>query len=187
MWTLDGTSWACCGVGTVSILTNGGSHAIVNVLVACESSLGYDLLIGIDTIQTLGGVPITPARDVKLGGGKEACVPLCVDEPDFDASFDHNGRIWTTRWKWTLKNAPTLLCNQIAAYKIPNNIMGENERDLQVWIMNSWLIPYPLEWLGPPKGLIPLMAIVQHTKARCTQWLTSGSSTRCLHYGCRRM
>ena len=35
----------CCGVGTVSILTNGGGHAVVNVLVAHERPLCYDLLI----------------------------------------------------------------------------------------------------------------------------------------------
>ena len=35
-----------------------------------------------------------------------------------------------------------------------------------MWIMNGWLIPYPQERLGPPKGLIPLMAILQHTKGK---------------------
>ena len=30
---------------------------------------------------------------MKLDGGKEACAALCVNEPDFDASFDHNKRI----------------------------------------------------------------------------------------------
>ena len=66
----------------MSILTNGGGHAKVNVLVAHERPLVYDPLIGIDM-----------AGDVKLGGGKEACTALCVDEPDFDASFNHNERI----------------------------------------------------------------------------------------------
>ena len=72
-------------------------HAILNVLVAHERALGYNLLIGIDTIRVLGGVTIIPAGDVKLGGGKEACAALCVDEPDFDASFNHNELIWTAR------------------------------------------------------------------------------------------
>ena len=80
MWAIDGTSWACCAIGTVSILTNGGGHAIVNVLVAREKLLSYDLLIGIDTVRALGGITITPARDVKLGGEKEACAALCVNE-----------------------------------------------------------------------------------------------------------
>ena len=64
IWTIDGTSRTCCGVVTESILTNGGSHAVVNVLVAWERPLSYDLLIGIDTIQALGLVMITLAGDV---------------------------------------------------------------------------------------------------------------------------
>ena len=93
MRTIDGTSWAFCGVGTISILTDGGGHAEVKILVAHERLLSCDQLIGIDAIQVLGGVTIMPAGDMKLGGGKEACVALCVDEPDFDASSNHNERI----------------------------------------------------------------------------------------------
>ena len=76
----------------MSILTSGGGHTIVNLLVSRERPLGYDL-IGIDMIRVLGGVTITPSGDVKLGEGKEVCAVLCVDEPDFVASFDHNERI----------------------------------------------------------------------------------------------
>ena len=91
---------------------------------------------------------------------------LVEEKKHFDASFDYDERIWTARWKWTLNTAPTLLRNQIAEYKIPDNIKGEYKRELQVWIMNSWLIPYLQERLGPPKGLIPLMAMVQHAKGK---------------------
>ncbi|CAE1163005.1 CYP4B1 [Acanthosepion pharaonis] len=49
--TIDGVSRACCGVGTVSVLTDGGSHAKVDVLVARQRPLGYDLLLGIDAIR----------------------------------------------------------------------------------------------------------------------------------------
>ena len=136
MWTIDRMSQARCWIGTMSILTNGGGHAEVNILVECERPLGYNLLIGIDGIQALGGVMITPAGDMKLGEGKEACAANCIGELDFDASFDHNER------KWTLDNAPTLLHNQVAEYKIANNIRGKYERELQMWITNSWLIPY---------------------------------------------
>ena len=76
---------------------------------------------------------------MKLSGRKEACAALGVNELDFDAFFNHNERIWT------LNNAPTLLHNQIEGYKIPDNIRGEYERELQVWIMNGWVIPYPQE------------------------------------------
>ena len=87
MRTIDGTSWACCGIGTMSIFTDGGGQAEVNVLVACEGPLGYNLLIEIDVIRVLGGIIIIimPARDMKLGGGKEADVALRIDESDFYA------------------------------------------------------------------------------------------------------
>ena len=34
------------------------------------------------------------------------------------------------------------------------------------WISNSWLVPYPEEKLGPPKGLIPLMAVLHQNKTK---------------------
>ncbi|CAE1282886.1 unnamed protein product [Acanthosepion pharaonis] len=64
--TIDGVSRACCCVGTVSILTDGGNHAKVDVLVARQRPLGYDLLLGIDAIRALGGMIITPAGNVEL-------------------------------------------------------------------------------------------------------------------------
>ena len=48
MRTIHRISWACCGVGTMSILTDGGGHAKVNILLARERPLGYGLLIGIE-------------------------------------------------------------------------------------------------------------------------------------------
>ena len=42
----------------------------------------------------------------------------------------------------------------------------EYEQELQMWITNGWLISYPQEQLRPPKGLIPLMAIVQPSKGK---------------------
>ncbi|CAE1167129.1 ATPeF0C [Acanthosepion pharaonis] len=59
--TIDSVSRACCGVGTVSILTDGENHAKVDVLVASQRPLGYDLLLGINVIRALGGMIITPA------------------------------------------------------------------------------------------------------------------------------
>ena len=37
---------------------------------------------------------------------------------------------------------------------------------IMAWIQNGWLIPYPESDLGPPKGLIPLMAILQESKQK---------------------
>ena len=54
--------------------------------------------------------------------------------------------------------------NTIAEYAVPKEIRTEYEKELESWIANGWLIPYSEEQLGPPKGLIPLMAVVQPTK-----------------------
>ncbi|CAE1328869.1 unnamed protein product [Acanthosepion pharaonis] len=95
--TIDGVSRACCGVGTVSILTDGGNHAKVDVLVARQRPLGYDLLLGIDAIRALGGMIITPAVNVELDKGRKVCAALCISEPDFDVSFNSDERVWTGR------------------------------------------------------------------------------------------
>ena len=34
-----------------------------------------------------------------------------------------------------------------------------------MWLNNGWLLPYPEEELGPPKGMIPLIAIIQQNKS----------------------
>lgn len=38
------------------------------------------------------------------------------------------------------------------------------ERELLKWIEDEWLLPYDEEKYGPVMGLIPLMAVTQHSK-----------------------
>ena len=108
---------------------------------------------------------ITPARCVQLGIRKELFTALYIDESDFHASFDHNERVWTIRWKWAMNDSPVQLRNKVAEFKMLDEIRVEYEQELQMWIMNGWLIPYPQEWLGLRKGLILLMAVVQPSKS----------------------
>ena len=61
---------------------------------------------------------------------------------------------------------PVRLRNKDAKYKISNELRAGSEQELQMWITNGWLIPYPLERLGSPKGLILLMAVVQLSKGK---------------------
>ena len=49
---------------------------------------------------------------------------------------------------------------------MPNQIRPAYEEELREWIKDGWLIPHPYKKLGPPKGLIPLMAVAQHNKAK---------------------
>ena len=163
--TIDGVSQACCGIGTVTILTDGGVQAKVNVLVARGKPLGYDLLLGIDAIRALGGVTVSPGGNVEIGGGS-VCAALHINEPDFNVLFDSTKRVWTAKWKWAQTDSTVKLKNKIAEYKVPVDVREEYEKELELWITNGWLIPYPQERLGPPKGLIPLMAVVQEQKQK---------------------
>ena len=40
------------------------------------------------------------------------------------------------------------------------------EHELDAWIKDGWLNPYPDQKLEPPRGLIPLTAIVQQNKSK---------------------
>ena len=94
------------------------------------------------------------------------CAALHIDRPDFRVEFDRRQKIWTASWKWTDKEAPTKLRNSVAEYPVSANVRIAYEQELYAWIKDGWLIPYPNQKLGPPKGLIPLMAIVQQNKSK---------------------
>lgn len=53
----------------------------------------------------------------------------------------------------------------MAEYRVPDRIRPVYEQELCAWI-DGWLIPYPECKLGPPKGLIPKMAVVQQNKEK---------------------
>ena len=107
---------------------------------------------------------IITAGGMTLGRGKEVCAAISFEEKDFYAMFDDKERAWTARWKWAMNEVPDQLCNTIPEYAVSTKNQAAYKEELQMWIDNSWLIPYPQEWLGPPKGLILLMAIEQPTK-----------------------
>ena len=91
---------------------------------------------------------------------------IAINKPDFSTTFDQHKVIWTTTWKWTGGRMPAPLENKIAEYLVQEHIRSGYENELQLWIMNSWLVPYPEEELGPPQVLIPLMVIVQDNKGK---------------------
>ena len=47
-----------------------------------------------------------------------------------------------------------------------NEVPTKQRNSIDTWIKDGWLIPYPNQKLGPPRGLIPLMAIVQQSKLK---------------------
>ena len=94
------------------------------------------------------------------------CAAITLDEPDFHAEYDEAKRIWTASWKWSSDRLPVSLKNRLSEYPTPKRLQGEYEQELQAWIKNGWLILYLESKLGPPKGLIPLMAIPQENKLK---------------------
>ena len=45
-------------------------------------------------------------------------------------------------------------------YAVPCHTRDAYENEILQWQWNGWLLPYSEEELGPPKGLIPLMAVM---------------------------
>lgn len=79
--------------GVVTIHIEHSNPAEVGVLVVQEKPLGYNLLIGIDSIQSLDDTVLKPAGDMHLDGKKESCAAIRIDEYDFCATFDHKEKV----------------------------------------------------------------------------------------------
>ena len=91
--TIGGTSCACCGVSVVSISTDEGNSAKIDVLVARGKPLGFDLLLGIDAIKALGGIIAGPTGSVQLRDKRTTrCATISINEPDFTATFDYHNQ-----------------------------------------------------------------------------------------------
>lgn len=54
----------------------------------------------------------------------------------------------------------------VSKYAMSKQAKTEYQCELQIWLENGRLIPYTKEELGPPRGLIPLMAVVQKSKEK---------------------
>ena len=96
-------------------------------------------------------------------GGTEA---LTIDAKDFTASFDSSACAWTVAWKWTDGAGPSSLANHVPQYTVAASAREQYDEELESWLQNGWLQPYDERVLGPPRGLIPLMAVPQATKVR---------------------
>ena len=92
--------------------------------------------------------------------------PIELEQPDFRAEFDQRTKSWTVSWKWSSDQPPEKLYNRVPEYTIPVKARAEYDKELQNWIDNGWLVPYPEDKLGPPKDLIPLMAVIQQNKQK---------------------
>ena len=68
--------------------------------------------------------------------------------------------------EWSSDQPSEKLYNRVPEYTISARAHAEYEKELQNWIDNGWLVPYPEDKLEPLKGLIPLMAVIQQSKQK---------------------
>ena len=101
-------------------------------------------------------------------GATEVEKPVCaggdaieINEPDFCVSFDASEKAWSVTLKWSDGAEPHALRNRVTEYSIPTSAILSYEAEIEEWVTNGSLEPYDDKKLGPAKGLIPLMAIVQ--------------------------
>ena len=155
MTTISGETRTCCGVGAVNIRTRTGNSANVEARVALEKPLSFDLLLGYDAIRALGGVHIMQTGTVQFQK-TPVCAALRIDQP---VEFDQHQKVWTVSWRWSGNQGPAKLRNGVAEYYVPDQIRPAYEAELREWIKDGWLIPYPYEKLGPPKGLRGVLVV----------------------------
>ena len=91
---------------------------------------------------------------------------LEVEKEDFVARFDESQRCWIINWKWSGDTAPDALKNSVSQYRVPADVRHQYEREIKSWIEKGWLQRYDEQEQGPPKGLIPMMAVVQQNKQK---------------------
>lgn len=163
--TISGGSLRCRGVSSVEVETPTGRRAVLEALVVDQRPLGADMVLGMSGISALGGVTVLSPDEARFcAAGSRA--PLVVNAPDFTVRFDFETRRWTVAWRWDNGQTPECLSNSIAEYAVPRAAREEYNAELDAWIAKGWLVPYDEREHGPPKGLVPLLAVQQRNKAK---------------------
>ena len=127
-----------------------------NVLVVNSKPLGFNLLLGMDVIKKLGGVHINGGMAHFAEAAHTLGATIELQQPDFHAEFNQSTKSWTVSWKWSGDQPPEKLYNRVPEYNIPVRARAEYDKELQNWIDNGWLVPYPEDKLGPPEGPDPI-------------------------------
>ena len=149
------------GVGSITLTVTNRNPLKTDVLVVKSKPLGFDLFLGMDVIKKLGGMHIDEGGKAHFTEAAHTLgVTIELEQPDFRAEFDQSTKSWTVSWKWSGNQPPEKLYNRVPEYTIPARARAEYDKELQNCIDNGWLVLYPEDKLGSPKGLIPLMAVI---------------------------
>ena len=163
--TADGRTLNCRGYGKIKVEVDRVPAVKIEALVVDKQLLGFDLLLVIDAIKLVGGVYLTESGEASFGG-LNRCAAIPINEPDFSVTYDRRNKEWTASWKWTNDRSLNELSNSAQEYAVPCHARDAYENEILQWKLNGWLLPYPEEELGPLKGLITLMAVVQEQKQK---------------------
>ena len=184
MLTIAEAKFKCLGIATIRMQTMGGLSTEMGVNVMGTKPFGYQCILGLDAIRRLGGVTIPGDRPVEFcaevcaaaaavatpvtrpSSSTTGVAELRVEERDFAARFDPGAREWTLEWKWRGEQEPGMLRNKLEQYVVPDKARADYEKEIREWIQRGWLQRYDEAELGPPKGLIPMMAVVQEAKEK---------------------
>ena len=149
------------GVGSITLTVTNRNPLKTNVLVVNSKPLGFDLLLGMDVIKKLGGVHIDEGGNAHFAEAAHTLgATIELEQPDFRAEYDQRTKSWTVSWKWSGDQPPEKL------HTIPARACAEYDKELKNWIYNGWLVSYPEDKLGPLKGRIPLMTVIQQNKQK---------------------
>ena len=130
----------------VHISVGNGLPVAVQALVVDGELLGYDLLLGTDSIMQLGGITVNSTGNIRFSRGeKHVCAAITLDEPDFHTKYDRDTNAWTASWKWSGDQLQISLRNWQSEYPPPTWLREQHVEELQAWI---------------DKGLIPLIAVL---------------------------
>ncbi|XP_043226962.1 uncharacterized protein LOC122384052 [Amphibalanus amphitrite] len=163
--TISGDDLKCSGIGSVTVEAPTGHRAALETLVVEERPLGVDMVLGVSGISALGGVTVLSPSVVRFCGA--VCrAPPDIETPDFRVQFNAAARKWSVAWKWSDGIGPQCLTNAVPQYAVPPAARHEFETELDDWIEREWLVPYDERRQGPPKGLVPLMAVEQRNRGK---------------------
>ena len=166
MTTVNGGTLRCSGSADVTVECQ-GQRVTLAALVVTDRPLGVDLVLGMSGIVALGGVSMRTPADVSFRVAAAVTRQgLTVDAPDFTAEFTPDSGVWTIGWKWAGGARPECLQNTVPEYKVPAALRPAYEAELDEWVASGWLQPYDEASDGPPRGLLPLMAVEQTNKVR---------------------
>ena len=132
------------GVSSITLTVTNRNPLKTNVLVVSSKPLGFDLLLEMDIIKKLGGVHIDERGKAHFAEAAHTLgAKIELEQPDFRAEFNQCTKSWTVSWKWSGDQPPEKLYKRVPGYTIPARARAEYNKELQNWIDNGWLVPYP--------------------------------------------